>query len=1088
MQRRWLAVFVLVLAAVVGFVVWTSRTSESETAVVQRDDSPERTSTESAASAPAAVAGPSSAEAAPAKVEMAAPVAEAEPLVDPRELASQGAIEFSLDVTWPANVPADEQAFLVVEGKGPSDVISRMPLTGGGKQTLYLPKDRKKGRVVLDARYLYLEEHPKLDPGKPTRPLACAPQVGAWLTGRVVFPEGADPEECDPATLRVTRTSSRLDRSAGIDDVDSDFSKLGADGRYSLGGLAPTMQHWVSLDAPGLVTESRSFESVAAGKRYEHDFSPSLGVRFLGRVVDAAGQPIADARVECVADQGWGRTSHGHHVDTAADGTFGLRGVQPRKLFLHVSSRGFVEYTSEELDCADGDVHRDLHVVLERGNELAGVVRWADGAPADGATIRITDLGATDEVQRFGPMENAPDAKCDAEGKFTVSGLGRGPFDVVANATQVVRTEGKKRERKPWRATSASVEPNRRDLVLVLAPPLAVVGTVTNDLGAPVTKFTLRARLVDTQADFQLTNQDGVSQLVRDDSGAFRMEKLHVGSWRISVEAPGHETSEEQVVRVGDGDVVVNFVCPRATSLSGVVLDPDGVPVAGASIHVQRSTESRTWSSSNCATDTAGKFSCEGQYSGQVNVWATHSAWADSDAEELDLEPGAGLAGMTLHLRRGGRVEVTVLTPKDAANSTTRVTLVPQSGLGRFQSEETDPTGVAVFEHVAPGDYDARSSRMEQGGASGGGSHDSVTVVEGRTSTLVLGRTDTLAIQVSGVVRSGSRPLGGVQVSFWQQENGKLQGHRWCRTGADGRYELTLDAPGTWHAYFGRESASKRAELDIPAQASFAYDVAFGAATVSGRVLDLAGAPVAGVNVALVGAERTEDSTFGEHGRTDDEGRWKYEYVTPGRYTVTTNDARSVAPGCADVSSAPFDLVDEQELTGIDLVLIAGGKLEVRLRGAARDDRRYVQVLGPEADSLAFAVAEPGTDIVVLDGVAPGRGQVVASSESARAAPVDVEIVAGATRVVELELVPDAKLVVRIVDGNGAAVAGFVRPGDPRAFAPRPNEEPQSEHTFEHLMPGKQQFGATTPSGATGVVDVELVSGETKTVEIVVGT
>ncbi|MCK6448162.1 MAG: carboxypeptidase-like regulatory domain-containing protein [Planctomycetes bacterium] len=1086
MQRRLLAVFFVALVAVVGVVLWNALRSERAPAVGDAQAGARSTTAARASDArdtPAVVAPP--VEKSAPQVEMAAPTVEEASLLDQRELAAQGALEFTVDVTWPDAVPADERAFLVVQGKSLTDVISRVPLTGAGRQTLYLPKEHTKGRIALEARYLYLEESLRLDPAKHAKPLACAPKVGAWLHGRVLFPERALAEDRDVSNVRITRASSALDGGGETRSGDADFSRVAADGSYSFGGLQPTMRHWISLDLPAFVRLQHSLESVVAGETYEHDFELALGARFSGRVVDEAGKPIAAARVECVTRQSWGRYPVGRHAITSTDGTFELRGIEPKKLELHVTAKGYVDHLSAPIDALEADVRSDLAIVLARGNALAGIVRWADGKPADGAAIRITDLTATGEVKTFGPNDDAPDAKCDAEGKFDVSGLGAGPFDVVASATQVIRTEGKKRERKPWRATLSSVDANRRDLVFVLAPPIAVVGKVVDDLGAPITKFEVQAQPEDKDLDFDFSGR--VTQVFKDEHGTFRMEKLHPGTWRLSVEAQGYEESADETVRLADGEVQVSFVCNRGATLSGRVLDPHGAPIAGAEIEARPVTDRATWSSSDCATDSDGEFECKGQSAGRLSVFATHSAWAASLPEELELAPGDALAGLTLHLRVGGRVEVTVLTPPGVEKADTRVNLYTiERGYNHIASQTTDAAGIAKFEHVAPGEYQVQSWRNDDAG--GGGERGKVTVVEGRTSSIVLGRADALAIRVSGTVRAGTRPLEGVRVNFWKNDAGHTSGQRWSETGADGKYEVTLDQAGAWQMHASRRSASRSQQVEIPAQSTFVHDVTFGTATVSGRVFDTRGEPVAEVAVDLRTGAGTVVGTFGGRVATDASGRFEYEFLAPGTYTVATDDASSVVPGCADARSAPFDLAEGQELDGIDLVLSAGGKVEVRLRGAGRDEWRMVQLFDADAHSLGFQRVAPGADVAVFDGVEPGRCFASANCDSALSSPAEVDVVVGALRTVEVELVAAAKLTVRLVDASGKPVEGWVAPGDPSALVPGKDAPAKMEHVFEHLHPGSQTYGAKTASGATGSILVELAAGESKSVELVVGS
>ncbi|MCE9595888.1 MAG: carboxypeptidase regulatory-like domain-containing protein [Planctomycetes bacterium] len=1080
MQRRVLALFALVLVSAVGFVLWRAFAPSAEPSAAASAVArfPESTNARAASSTELARAP----EVAP-KLETPRPAAvETVNAPEQRVVAAQGGIEFKVDVTWPADVPVDEKAELVVQGRKTTDVFARLPLERGGEYVVVLPKGETKGRVLVEARYLFLETPLKLDPDKRSKRLACEPVVGAWLHGRVIVPERADPADRDLSRCRVVMRSMRVSTDGSGSrsfNGDSGSASIDADGRYELGGLSSAMRHWISADFPGFVRLGESFESPKAGVAIEYDLPLMLGVGFAGRVVDERGEPVAKARVTCVTeDDNWNHQVD-RGVDTAADGTFSLRGIEPQRMKLYVKCAGFVSCAGEMREFADGDFLRDLALTLRRGNTLAGIVKWSDGRPADGAAIRVVDLSDHDEPQLWSTNDSAPAAKADTLGAFEVTGLGVGPFNLEASATQILKTEGRKKERKPWRASHDTVEAGARDIVLVLEPPRALVGTVRDDLGKPVTKFTVSARPLGADGDTEWRKQ--VSALVRDDKGAFRLEKVHPGSWDVSIEAAGYEDGESKRVLVEDEELPIEFTCPRAASLAGVVFDPDGKPIAGASVSA-RVPGDGSWNRSDCNTDVHGAFACADQTPGKLSLWASHPDWAASEPQDVDLAPGDALAGLTLHLRVGGGVDVEVLGAPGLPRKEHRVNLnlADRRELGNLY-EQTDETGHAVFAHVAPGHYDISVWRNEQSGR--GSERGTVDVVEGRTASVVIGRADALVIRVSGRITAGGKGVSHVGANFSLADDTDGRSHRSGRSDSDGHYEVVLDRAGRWNANFQGAGASQSFELDIPAAPTFVQDVVLGTGSIAGKLRDPRGAAVPGMYIALQYDDVEHRDQQCGWVQTDAKGRFRFEHVSPGTYRVETWGADDSSEW-AKASRSGIEVAVGQAVDGADLALTPGAKLDGRVTGKSPAEGVWILVDDLDGNRVGGTPAEDDGTFEV-SGLPQTRVRVSAQSDGLRAPPVEVDLSDGKSRHVELRLAPTATATLHLVDASGGAINGrakvtslasgktFDYGGDARA-----------EHVFEDLLPGKYRASATTEDGAKGEVEFDLAEGASKSVEV----
>ncbi|MCC6409257.1 MAG: carboxypeptidase regulatory-like domain-containing protein, partial [Planctomycetes bacterium] len=765
---------------------------------------------------------------------------------------------------------------------------------------------------------------------------------------------------------------------------------------------------------------------------------------------------------------------------TDASGNFALRGFEPKSLRLTAVCKGYLTYHGELHEYVAGEALREQVITLERGNVLAGIVKWSDGRPADGAALRVTDLRESDGDRIYFGSEPAV-AKADAQGAFEISGLGDGPFELRADLTQVVPGEGRKKSRKPWRATLESVDAGRRDLVLVLEPPRALVGTVRDDLGQPVTKFSVTATPHDASGGANWARS--VRQGFKDDTGSFRVEKVHPGTWEVSVEAQGYRDSEDQRVVVADDEATLEFVCERGAKVSGKVLDPTGKPLAGARLAVTSLDDEDRFSSRGCTTDADGEFECTALPTGRVGLQAVHSNYAASERETLELASGSALAGLTLHMRLGGSVDVEVLTPPGVDPSDHYVSLSPVGDDRDYEgvSESTDDKGHALFAHVVPGVYDVQS--WHDGGTSAKGT---VEVFEGRRSSVVIGRADGVAIRVSGRVTAGSKPVEGASVSFHFRGKDEDAGNRWERTDGEGRYELVLDRPGPWGVSVNAGGSSQQATLEVPLAPTFTHDVTFGTGSIAGTVLDPDRKPIAGLGVALLEEGGENDGSNVGWARTDGRGRYTFANVSAGRYRITTRDLNGDSGGFAPGLRDGVQLATGQKLEGQDLQLAAGGKLDVRIVGVEFTGDLWVQVADARDENLAYENLETGSRRIEIDSLPAGRLRVVAWGEGVRSTSVYVELAAGASRSVELELVPDAKATVHLVDANGQAVNGHatLRRSDADKAADYGGDA-RAEHVFSRLAPGSYHVEATTEAGAKGSADFELAAGESKTVEVV---
>ena len=76
----------------------------------------------------------------------------------------------------------------------------------------------------------------------------------------------------------------------------------------------------------------------------------------------------------------------------------------------------------------------------------------------------------------------------------------------------------------------------------------------------------------------------------QDSSGAFVLAGFVPGTWQLSVTAPGYADSESLLVDM-PSEAPLELVLFHAASVRGIVLNPQGVPIAGAKVFAEEDRE-----------------------------------------------------------------------------------------------------------------------------------------------------------------------------------------------------------------------------------------------------------------------------------------------------------------------------------------------------------------------------------------------------------------------------------------------------------------------------------------------------------------
>ncbi len=627
----------------------------------------------------------------------------------------------------------------------------------------------------------------------------------------------------------------------------------------------------VRVEAEGYAPATTGDVTIAAGGTVEKAFVLRKGQEITGRVLEEIGSRAVGGAT--VVSQWWGSMGQQESppVTTDADGKFTMRVPCGPGEYVQLFARkegvgtgmGGVQIQAANSGMARG-AGRETELRLRAGSDIEGVVVESDGKPAAGATVVYANsIGNKSWAQLS--------ATTDAEGRFSLPT----PPGMAKESQYQLGARG-----KGAGIGFAVVLGNKPGVRIRLAGGGIVMGTVKDGKGQPV-----EGALVSVQYDWsrrsapvpglegnpwqygQLMNDPRLSSpfSTSDAEGRYRVEDVPLGNYQVAATWGLDKAVGGQPLQIRAGATeTVDLTFGAGKRIEGVVLDAEGKPVAGASVsggEAQPKPGRNTYVEDR--TDTDGRFVLRNLEAERwnVNVYAvgftaesrpsvavgerslelrlTPLGWVDglvvlpeggpfTSNFELAAEPIGDVAGGQEDGSRNGREFRQ--ESFSSADGTFRL-----KGLGagtwKLSVQSTDnwipraPVEVPVVNGRGSGPVEIRLTR--------GGTVSGLFTEEGSRQSVQWGN---IGLQIQGTPDSGGNTSG------WGQSdaNGRFQ-----ITGlATGTYLLTATTPqGMQVEDEVRVVAGQTADLNLAARR-------FGSVVV--KVLDPAGAPVAGASVLLV--------------------------------------------------------------------------------------------------------------------------------------------------------------------------------------------------------------------------------------------
>ena len=510
----------------------------------------------------------------------------------------------------------------------------------------------------------------------------------------------------------------------------------GAGGRFAIDGVQAG-SYTVFVQAPGYAVWRRSGVEVRApgegtAAAIEAHLEPGITLR--GSVVDADGQPIADALVVSETDcpiallpvsaeliqQELGSLLVARTL-TGADGRFALEHLRDCDQVLRADAPGLAPQSAPVLAAPAGE-RAEPRITLKPGGRIEGTVETAGGLPRAGHIVvaSYAELHAGELWMSYDVAESSLD------GSFAFAELPPGSW-VVLDLGQGGRLAASPEMRSALvrRGETAQV---RFEVGVDLVP---LAGVLLDAAGAPLAQRSVSVLPLDGQEHAGPEGSEGPEGPEGPEGngpppGWRTTSSAADGTWKIDGVAPGRYAvylagrSTIEVIRVarieltGRGDERFEIRAPGA-SLSGRV-SAGGEPSVFAVV-ILESADAPDGEDSFVArvfTDAAGRYELPNLRAGEyrLHVVPTQGRSAFERLDSVSLSEGEPRSGLDIALAEGALLRVEVSGAGAGPLAGARVQLFDERGIRvqLTQSDRTDASGVFAAGCLKPGRWSVRIS------------------------------------------------------------------------------------------------------------------------------------------------------------------------------------------------------------------------------------------------------------------------------------------------------------------------------------------------------------------------------------------
>ena len=912
--------------------------------------------------------------------------------------------------------------------------------------------------------------------GAIVRPIPLAP-------GRTVSGTAMLPDRRTPATGALVRFEGK---------ATTRWSEVRRDGSFLVDGV-PAQAGTLVADA-GEKGRATAPAPDGAGK-VSLVLAPTAGVR--GRVVDASSAaPLAGIRVvaRCGSATFTGRSG--------ADGRYEMRGLAPGSCRLSADDPRYVPWGGR-VTVASGETEAQ-DVPLVRAATLAGRVLDPDGNPLEGATGLVFG-GREKPFRMFMSSGGASIFRSARDGTFKAARLAPG-----TNVRLTVRHDDF--EARTLGGITLVGGSTKSGVTVVLSRGLVVRGLVKDEDDRPLPGAEVelgRARIFQggrrgDMAQVAFIGGPGQSpKKTTGPDGRFEFRGLSAGDYTLFASKKGMTRERVDPLKVAEGtpEAVVVVLRP-GSAITGSVRDKAGNGVEGWIIGVRPQSASAGPMGGPMGqggpperTGPDGSFLLEGLTAGEAYEITLYSETGPGPRKTGVVAP----ADVEIVVGGKGRIRGIVVDADSAKPVPDFEVGYETSGMGgmrmRFRMADGRPgpgdpvavhaeDGAFVIEDVPAGKWDVEASASGyQKGRTAGVTVDEGGTAEGVEVRLVRGGTITGRV----IEEKSGRPIIEASVRAEPTSGGMgmprmvlLDDDGSATTDADGHFRLEGLSPGSYSLTATHPEWTEETErVELKDQTS-TVEIRLGRGGAIGGVVLAGGRGVAGAGVSLSAAGQSR-GPFGGGDRsaiTDEGGRFRFDTLTAGRYTLVAS--------LRSQSSAPAEAVLQGDASQeVTLVLAEGATIRGTVTGLAENARGNVMVTANGPEEYFASTRTEGDGTFELTGAPRGPISLRASAgdfgTAMRSATAQVVIAEGQIEAA-VEIVFEAGFRVdgQVTRGGRAvtdAMVTAVPEGGPGRMSSGRTDDTGS-YVLEGLQEGTYTFMASSMGGGGPIRKTAKVTGD----------
>lgn len=655
----------------------------------------------------------------------------------------------------------------------------------------------------------------------------------------------------------------------------------------------------------------------------------------------------------------------------------GQRGGGPSPVSPPPRSRAGAKLSGLLPAARPGPTKSGVGLIEVRTATVAGRVVDTAGAAIAGA--RVCDF--VDELSRTALEDSVPACTISVhDGTYRLAGVRPGTHRVGASAPDhepaiFAGANGTGQLHAQARGQYGGVD-------IVLRPGGAEVsGTVVDETGGVVAGAIVQGK------DFRRLAERWAAVGISDENGRFA---LWVAAGSVTVQAGAAGYASGQVTASAPETDVRVALMPQSV-LHGVVVDDTGMPVAGLAVQANRDDHNAPEQHLFATTDSAGRFTLQRLSAGTYRPIASGERLYGEATQAVLIAFGRPAPPVTIVVQPAGVLRVAINS--DPALGGCEGEFVMAGGNARYNARISHET--ALFQSVRPGHYQLWGQCR--------GSEALATVdVDAGDNSAVLQFEAAASVRGRLAPSKALGPFFGLRVSpAGSRHEGSMvpTGTVLARADADGAFVVVLPGAGAYDVLADVDAGGVVPLATFEVEDGGHHDLGELAmpplGAVEGRIVDIDGAPVAGLHIA-------DWKTAGLRARSRADGTFSMPHVLPGRYELQARQAtlKLGAPLPTDVVAGATTAVTisvprlSGEVRG--LVLGAGGEPVVDARVGFHTvsddpshDRRFRTVASGQTDDegrFAQTQLKPGRyEVAVVGESVPGdagmpcQGAVVAT-------------------------------------------------------------------------------------------------------------